>query len=127
MKNLLDLVLLCCIMGYHDFCRFSIDLSEDIAMSFSQTLHPIEVHQSATHPLSFNFCTDSYTNCHDASTWSKNQKFHYGRGRFFAIFKTHLRASAVAIFGKTPLSSTTHGYYKLVKYQLQYPFLPHLL
>ena len=49
-----------------------------------------------------------------------------GEVDFFAIFKMHVRVSAVAIFCETPLSNSTHGYYKLVEYQLLYSFVPHL-
>ena len=44
----------------------------------------------------------------------------------FAIFKMHLRVSALAISRETLLSDTTAGYYKLVEYQLPYSFLHHL-
>ena len=40
-----------------------------------------------------------------------------GWGRFFAIFKMHLRVSAPPIFRETPLSNTTLGYYTMVEYQ----------
>ena len=44
----------------------------------------------------------------------------------FAIFKMHLRVSALTIFRETPLNYTTLGYYKLVEYQLLYSLLHHL-
>jgi len=51
---------------------------------------------------------------------------NYGICRFFAIFKMHLRVSALTIFRETLLSYTTRAYYKVVEYQLLYLFLYHL-
>ena len=45
----------------------------------------------------------------------RNIENHYGRGRFFAIFKIHLRVSALAIFWETPPNWSTLGYYYLVE------------
>ena len=49
-----------------------------------------------------------------------------GERSILPIFKMHLRVSALAIFRETPLSCCTHGYYKLVEYQLLYTFVHHL-
>ena len=38
----------------------------------------------------------------------------------------HVLVSALAIFRETVLSYTTHGYYKLVEYQLLYLVVHHL-
>ena len=94
--------------------------------SFPEKLHPIEVLWDATNWWSFSFGSHFYTTYHDLWTWSKNRYFHYERGRLFAIFKMHLRVSALVIFWETPLNWSTIGYYKLVQCQLLHSFVHHL-
>ena len=55
----------------------------------------------------------------------ENRYFHYGRGRFFAIFKMHLRICVQLIFWETLLKWSTLGYFKLVRYQLLNSFVQH--
>ena len=56
---------------------------------------------------------------------AKTPIFPFWRGRFFVIFKTHVRASAMAIFRETPLNYTTTEYYNLVLHQPLWLFLHH--